>query len=118
MQDARDLVGQTALVKLTSNEGLSFVGVPEEGPFLCKVVAVDEIGIWVENKRFVTVEVRSSSGRYVPKNRQKPERHTVNLLLPWRIVQTVVRFQRGEEIEVKKLGEAVACPPERIGFLK
>jgi len=117
MQDARDLIGQTALVKLTSNDGLSFVGVPEEGPFLCKVVAVDEIGIWVENKRFVTVEIRSSAGRYIPKSRQKPERHVVNLLLPWRIVQTVVRFHKGDEVEAKKLGEAV-CPPERIGFLK
>ncbi len=117
MQDARDLVGQTALVKLTNNEGLSFVGVPEEGPFLCKIVAVDEVGIWVENKRFVTVEIRSSAGRYIPKSRQKAERHVVNLLIPWRIVQTVVRFHKGDEVEAKTLGEE-ACPPEPIGFLK
>jgi hypothetical protein len=117
VEDARDLVDQTVLVKLTSNEGLAFAGVPDEGPFFCKVVAVDEIGIWVENRRFVTVEIRSSAGRYVPKRKQKPERHVVNLLIPWRIILTVVRFQGEAAVKAAVLGES-ACDSGRIGFVK
>ena len=117
MEDARDLVDQTVLVKLTSNEGLAFAGIPDEGPFFCKVVAVDEIGIWVENRRFATVEIRNSAGRYIPKRRQKTERHVVNLLIPWRIIHTVVRFQEGGAVKAAILGENV-CDSGRIGFVK
>lgn len=95
MEDARDMVGETVLVKLASNEGLSFAGFPAEGPVFCRVVAVDEIGIWVENRSFVTVEVRTAAGGHIPKRQQKPKRSVANILIPWRIVHTVVRFEGG-----------------------
>jgi hypothetical protein len=119
MEDARDLIGQTVLVKLTSNEGLGFAGVPGDGPFFCTVVAVDEIGIWVKNKSFVTMEIKDAKGRYIPRERQKPERHVVNILLPWRIVHAVVLFEKGYAVELK--GEALGnkSPDSgRIGFMK
>lgn len=117
MEDARDLVGRTALVKLVSNEGLGFIDAPEDGPFFCKVVAVDEIGLWIENNRFVTVEIRDSRGRFIPEEKQEPVTHTVSILLPWRLVHTVVRF---EDPDIGKVaadiigmnGEAAG----RIGF--
>ena len=71
MDDAQDLIGQTILVKLTSNEGLAFAGVPADGPFFCRVTTVDEIGIWVENKNFVTMEIRNAAGHYIPKRKQE-----------------------------------------------
>jgi hypothetical protein len=119
MQDARDLVNQTVLVKLVSNEGLSFTGMPEDGPFFCKVTAVDEIGIWVENGRFATVEIRDGRGRYIPKPRQKIERHEVDLLIPWRIVHTVVRFRKKDAAKAaaNALG-ADATTGSCIGFVK
>lgn len=119
MDDARDLAGQTILVKLTSNEGLAFAGVPAEGPFFCKVTAVDEIGIWVENRNFVTMEIRNAAGRYIPKRKQKAERHSVNLLIPWRIVHTAVKFEKGKELDAaaEVLGEKPPCCG-RIGFVK
>ena len=119
MEDARDLVGKTVLVKLESNEGYSFTGVPEDGPFFCKVAGVDEVGIWVENSNFMTVEIKDSRGRFVPKERQKPEQHKVNVLLPWRNVQTVVMYSddEGEEVAMKMIDKA---DPDnsRIGFIK
>jgi len=119
MEDARDLIGQTVLIKLTSNEGLVFAGVPEDGPFFCTVAAVDEIGIWVENKSFVTMEIRDGKGRYIPREQQKPARHAVDILLPWRIVHAVVMFEKGDAVELK--GEALGeeSPDSgRIGFVK
>jgi len=119
MEDARDLIGQNVLLKLTSNEGLAFAGIPVDGPFFCKVSAVDEIGIWVENKNFVTIEIRNRRGRYIPREKQKPERHAVSLLIPWRIVHTVVRFKEGsaDKASTEVLGEDLRrCG--RIGFLK
>ena len=92
MEDARDLEKQTVLVKLMNQRELGFAGVPEEGPFFCKVVAVDSFGIWAENKNFITIEVKNSKGRYIPKSKQKPERHVVSVLLPWKDIQTVVMF--------------------------
>ena len=41
MEDARDLVDQTVLVKLDSTEGLEFAGIERDCPFFCKVAAVD-----------------------------------------------------------------------------
>jgi len=119
MQDARDLIGQNVLLKLTSNEGLAFAGVPADGPFFCKVSAVDEIGIWVENRNFVTIEIRNSRGRYVPREKQKPLQHAVSLLIPWRIVHTVVKFEEAGAIKASAevLGEDLrSCG--RIGFVK
>ncbi len=119
MQDARDLVDQTVLVKLVSNEGLVFTGIPEDGPFFCKVTAVDEIGIWVENGKFATVEIRDGQGRYIPKRRQKLERHEVDLLIPWRIVHTLIRFRKEDAAPAaaNMLG-ADAKPGSCIGFVK
>ena len=119
MEDARDLIGKTVLVKLESNEGYKFTGVPEEGPFFCKVAAVDEVGMWVENNNFVTVEIMDSRGRIVPKKKQKPEQHQVNVLLPWRNVQTVVLYgeDEGEEV-VKKIIDEATSDNGRIGVIK
>lgn len=119
MQDARDLIDQTVLVKLVSNEGLAFTGIPEDGPFFCKVTAVDEIGIWVENGKFATVEIRDGEGRYIPKRKQKLERHEVDLLIPWRIVHTLVRFRKEDAAKAAAnvLG-ADAKPGSCIGFVK
>jgi hypothetical protein len=107
MNDARDLVDKTVLVKLIEYAGLEFVGVPEKGPFFCRVVAVDEVGLWVENKKFITTELRDSKGRAVPKRKQKAEKHVVNVLLPWRNVRTVVMFseQGAEEIVRDMIGD-------------
>jgi hypothetical protein len=102
MDDSRDLAGSTVLVKLTSNDGLGFIGAPEEGPFFCKVAAVDQIGIWVENRNFVTTEVRDADGKFIPKEEQKPQRHDVNLLLPWRLIQTVVKFADEDTADITK----------------
>lgn len=119
MEDARDLVGRTVLVKLEGNEGYTFTGIPAEGPFFCKVVAVDEVGMWVENKNFVTVEIMDSRGRVVPKEKQKPERHSVSVLLPWRNVQTVVMYSEGEgEKAVKQIIEESGPDNGRIGFIR
>lgn len=118
MDDARDLVGGTVLVRLESHEGLEFIGIPEEGPFFCHVTAVDEVGMWVENKNFVTVELTDSKGKDIPKSKRKEEKHTANILLPWRNVRTVVHFpdKDAENLSGKVLGhkkdEAV-----RIGFV-
>ena len=119
MQDARDLVDQTVLVKLASNEGLAFTGIPDEGPFFCTVTAVDEIGIWVENRKFATVEIRDGEGRYVPKRKQKLERHEVDLLIPWRIVHTLIRFRKenAAKAAANTLG-ADAKTGSCIGFVK
>lgn len=119
MQDARDLIDQTVLVKLVSNEGLAFTGIPGDGPFFCKVTAVDEIGIWVENGKFATVEIRDGEGRYIPKRKQKLERHEVDLLIPWRIVHTLVRFRKEDAAKAAAnvLG-ADAKPGSCIGFVK
>jgi hypothetical protein len=119
MQDARDLVDQTVLVKLTGNEGLSFIGVPEDGPFFCTVTAVDEIGIWVENKRFAAVEIKDAQGRYIPKRRRKIERHEVDILLPWRIIQTLIRFR--EEDAAKAAADELGADTKSgscIGFVR
>jgi len=119
MQDARDIVDRTVLVKLASNEGLSFTGIPEDGPFFCKVTAVDEIGIWVENAKFATVEIRDGKGRYIPKRKQKVERHEVDLLIPWRIVHTLIRFR--DEDAAKEAANALGADAKQgscIGFVK
>jgi hypothetical protein len=102
MDDARDLVKKTVLVKLVNDEGLEFVGVPEEGLFFCRVVAVDEVGLWIEHKSFVTTELSDSKGRTVPKKRRRPERHVVNVLLPWRNILTVVMFAEEEADDIVK----------------
>jgi hypothetical protein len=119
MNDARDLIDKTVLVKLESNEEFTFAGVPEEGPFFCKVAAVDEIGIWVENKNFVTVEIKDSRGRIVPKEKQKPKRHTVNVMFPWRSIKSVVVYTEAEGEDVAKQIMDEAGPNDaRIGFVK
>ena len=79
MDDARDLIDQTVLVMLDDYEGLEFTGIPEEGPFFCKVIAVDEVGMWVENRNFITTELRDSEGDPVPVKKRKPQKNTVNL---------------------------------------
>ena len=119
MEDARDLIGRTVLVKLEDNDGYTFTGIPEEGPFFCKVTGVDEIGIWVENKNFITIEVMDSKGRIVPKDKQEPEQHVVNVLLPWRNIQTVVMYSEGGgEEAVQKIIDEAGPDNGRIGFIK
>jgi len=116
MDDARDLVGCTALVLLEDASGLEFTGIDGEGPFLCTVTAVDEIGMWVENRRFVTVELRDRSGRTVPKSKRTPQVHTVDILIPWKNVRTVVRFaDDGAVPDVE--GPASAEEGQAIGFV-
>lgn len=118
MEDARDLKDKTVLVKLSDCEGLGFTGVPEEGPFFCRVVAVDEIGLWVENRNFVTTEISDSEGNVIPEKRRKQQRNVVNLLLPWRNIQTVVMFPEKDAREIAKdvLGEE-AEDKGQIGFV-
>jgi hypothetical protein len=120
MDDARDIIDQTVLVKLFSCEGIEFTGIESEGPFFCKVKAVDEAGIWVENRKFTTVELRDSSGRSIPEKKRKPQQHTVNILLPWRTVQTVIMFEDedAEQLEIDE--EALGSEEQagRIGFIK
>jgi hypothetical protein len=102
MEDARDLVNKTVLVKLLSSEGLEFVGVPEDGPFFCRVTAVDEIGLWVENMNFETTELSDSTGTVIPEDRRKTQKHTVNVLIPWRSIQTVVMFPEDDAEEIAR----------------
>ena len=120
MNDARDIIDQTVLVKLMSCEGIEFTGIEGEGPFLCKVKAVDEAGIWVENKKFMTVELRDSRGRAMPEKKRKPQKHTVNILFPWRTIQTVIMFEDedGDSLEIDD--EALGADEQtgRIGFIK
>jgi hypothetical protein len=119
MDDARDIIDRTVLVKLVSCEGIEFTGIESDGPFFCRVKAVDEAGIWVENRKFMTVELKDSSGRNVPKKDRIPERHTVNILLPWRSIQTIVMFEDEDidslEIEEETLGSDGQAG--RIGFI-
>ncbi|MBN2070614.1 MAG: hypothetical protein JW814_04070 [Candidatus Krumholzibacteriota bacterium] len=119
MEDARDLVDQTVLVRLDSTEGLEFTGIEKDCPFFCKVSAVDEIGIWVENRKFVTIELKDSGGKCIPVNKQKEEINTVNFLLPWRKVLTVVKFPDidPEKLENETVG-SLDGSDRRIGFLK
>ena len=119
MEDARDLVDQTVLVKLDSTEGLEFTGIERDCPFFCKVAAVDEIGMWVENKKFVTVELIDSKGKCIPKDDQVEETNTVNFLLPWRKVVTVVKFPDKDPEDLP--GEALGSDDstyKRIGFTR
>ncbi len=118
MENARDLIGTTTLVKLKDYDGLEFAGFPGEGPFFCKVVAVDQVGIWVENRNFVTVELADSKGRSIPKNKRKRRRHVVNLLIPWSNVKTAVHF--ADDDASGMAGEALGEREEetgRIGFV-
>jgi hypothetical protein len=119
MNDARDLVDKTVLVKLLDHDGLEFVGVPGEGPFFCRVVAVDEVGLWVKNENFITTELSDATGAAVPEKRRKPERHVVNVLLPWRSIQTVVMFSEDDAEEIiHDLVDAERGGPGTIGFVK
>lgn len=119
MDDARDLVNKTVLVKLVNDEGLEFIGVPKDGLFFCRVVAVDEAGLWIENKNFVTTELSDSRGRAVPKKRRRPERHVVNILMPWRNILTVVMFADEEADEiVKDVLDEERESRGKIGFLQ
>jgi hypothetical protein len=117
MDDARDIIDQTVLVKLISCEGLEFTGIDGDGPFFCKVKAVDEAGIWVENTKFTTVELRDSKGKSVPEKKRKPQQHTVNILLPWRNIQTVINFEAEDIEKLEAEGEALE-QTGRIGFIK
>ncbi len=120
MNDARDIIGRTVLVKLESCEGIEFTGIESEGPFFCRVKAVDEAGIWVENRKFMTVELRDSSGRAVPEKKRKPRKHTVNILLPWRTIQTIIMFE-DENVESLEIDEEALGSDKqagRIGFIK
>lgn len=120
MNDSRDLIDRTVLVKLKSCEGIEFTGIESDGPFFCKVKAVDEAGIWVENRKFMTVELRDSRGKSVPVKKRKPRKHTVNILLQWRMIQTVIMFEDedGDKLEIddEALGEGEQ--KGRIGFIK
>jgi hypothetical protein len=119
MEDARDLINETVLVKLSGNEEYLFTGVPEEGPFFCKIAAVDEIGVWVENKNFVTIEIKDSKGRYIPKEEQEPKKQAVNILLPWRNISCIVLFAESEgEAVAKKIVKEAGPDDSRIGFVK
>ncbi len=119
MEDARDLVKKTVLVKLASDEGLEFVGVPEGGLFFCRVVAVDDVGLWIEKTNFVTTELSDSKGRAVPRKKRRPERHVVNVLLPWQNILTVVMFadEQADEI-VKDVLDGERKGRGKIGFLQ
>lgn len=119
MDDARDLINETVLVKLSSNGEFVFAGVPEEGPFFCKVVAVDEIGIWVENKNFVTIEIKDAKGRYIPKEEQEPRKQTVNILIPWKSITCIVLYEGSEgAAAVEKIVREAGPDDSRIGFVK
>ena len=119
MDDARDLINETVLVKLSSNEEFLFAGVPEEGPFFCKVIAVDEIGIWVENRNFVTIEIKDSKGRYIPEEEQEPEKQVVDVLIPWKSITCIVRYEDAEGIAAaEKIVRESEPGDTRIGFIK
>lgn len=119
MEDARDLIDQTVMVKLIDTEGLEFTGIEGDNPFFCKVVAVDEIGMWVENSKFVTIELTDCEGRDIPVKNRKKEVNRVNFLLPWRNVMTVVKFPGKEDGDFAP--ESLVTGEEeqkRIGFIK
>lgn len=119
MEDARALINETVLVKLSSNEEYTFAGVPEDGPFFCKVVAVDEIGIWVENKNFVTIEIKDSMGRYIPKAKQETKKQVVDVLIPWRNISCIVLYEGSEgEAAAEKIVREAGPDDSRIGFIK
>jgi hypothetical protein len=120
MDDARDIIGKTVLIKLKSSDGIEFTGIESEGPFFCKAKAVDEAGIWVENSRFMTVELRDAKGKSVPEKKRKPKKHTVNILLPWSNIQTVIMFEEDEGSDLGAAGEILEVDEQsgRIGFIK
>ena len=117
MEDARDIVGTTVLVSLRETGGLAFAGIPGEGPFFCRVTAVDEVGLWVRSRTFTTIELADEAGRAVPKRKRRRKTHVVDILLPWRNVATVVAFE--DEVpaaaDAEALGEADG--ESRIGFV-
>ncbi|MCK4549818.1 MAG: hypothetical protein KAU49_06600 [Candidatus Krumholzibacteria bacterium] len=117
MNDARDIIDQTVLVKLISCEGIEFTGIEGDGPFFCKVTAVDEAGIWVENKKFTTVELRDSRGKSVPEKKRKPQKHTVHILLLWRNIQTIIMFEE-KDLEKLEVDKDAIEQTGRIGFIK
>ena len=117
--DARDTIDRTVLVKLESVEGIEFTGMSGDGPFFCKVRGVDEAGVWVEHRKFMTVELKDTRGRLVPEDKQKPKKHTVHILLPWRNVQTMILFEEhGDELEMS--GQELGAEKEKgkIGCIK
>ncbi len=119
MEDATDLIDQTVLISLESYEGLEFTGIEGEAPFFCKVAAVDEIGIWIENRNFVTVELRDSKGKYIPEAKREQVKNTVNILMPWRNVKTVIRFpDRDPETLAREVLGSFEEGETRIGFIK
>jgi len=81
------------------------------------VKAVDEAGVWVENRKFVTVELQDSDGKPVPEKEREPRQHTVNILLPWRTIQTIVMFEE-DDIEALEIDDASLEQAGRIGFIK
>ena len=119
MDDARDIVGETVLISLVDYQGLGFTGIEGEGPFFCKVDAVDEIGVWVENRHFVTMELRDSEGRDIPADEREQVESRVVFLLPWKNVRTVVKFEDlGEDYIRNEILGGDEVVPGRIGFIK
>ena len=68
----------------------------------------------------MTVELRDSSGRSVPEKKRKPQKHTVNILLPWRTVQTIIMFEDKdiEKLDVDEETLGSDAQTGRIGFIK
>lgn len=117
MQDARDLAGETVIVRLEDVSGIEFAGIEGDGPFFCRVTAVDEIGLWVRNTEFVTVDLTDRAGRSIPEKKRRERRHRVDILLPWRKIVTVIRFE-GEDagdLDPEAMGRGEGG---RIGFVR
>lgn len=60
--------------------------------YLVKLVKTENMGIWVENPCYKRTKIKEEDGTDIPKEKQKEEECTTNLLIRWEYISSVITF--------------------------
>jgi hypothetical protein len=97
IQDAINQKIQIRFINLPEELVGSVTGIYNPNDWLlAKLIDIDNIGIWLENPNYIRILVKDENGNPIPQNLQTEETVTINLLIRWEFIGSIIRFPNEE----------------------
>jgi hypothetical protein len=101
--DIEKAINNKVLIVLFSHEGLEKAGIIDRN-FYARLIGYDQIGLWIENPKFETINVRREDGSLIPVSERQKETYVADVLIPWGNVKSIVYFPNRKGFSAEEEG--------------
>ena len=95
-----DAIGNWTLVRLMNCpkelKGQTTGIYAPDGWIKAKLCGIDDLGIWLENPYFTTIDFVDSKGNPIPPNQRKEVTKTAVVLIKWQFIASMIRVEADE----------------------